>query len=116
MLSAKAKWDAGCSVIVAARIGDVVARIEPEAQERVSPAQYSIDSPHLRTDEGVQSASQVAFSVSFHSHEAHCGILVGWKITVQKAPMLVNREIIGSHWLPAHTAFTILPQSAIPNS
>ena len=52
ILSDKMKWNVGCSVIGAARVGDVVVRREPESPERVAPAQYSMDSPHLRTDEG----------------------------------------------------------------
>jgi hypothetical protein len=66
MLSDRAERDAGCSVIVAAQIGDVVARREPGAQEQVSPVQYSTDFPHLGTDGGVQSTFQIALSVSFH--------------------------------------------------
>ena len=59
------KRDAGCSVIVAAQIGNVVVRREPEAQEQVSPVQYSMDFPHLGTDEGVQRTFQLTLSVSF---------------------------------------------------
>jgi hypothetical protein len=66
-----------------------------------------MDLPYRRTDEGVQSASQVALSVSFHACETHCGLLVGWQMTVQKAPMLVNREITESRWRRVNTAFTI---------
>jgi len=60
MLSDRAKWDAGCSVIVAAWVGDVVVRRGPESQEWVSPVQGSTDFSHRRPDEGVQGESQGA--------------------------------------------------------
>lgn len=60
MLSDRAKWDAGCSVIVAAWIGDAVVRRGPESQERVAPVQGSTDFSHRRPDEGVQGESQGA--------------------------------------------------------
>jgi len=93
ILSDRAEWDAGCSVIVAAQIGDGVARKAPEAQERVAPEQYHLDCLHLDTDAGLQSTSEMSWFISFHAHETHCGLLVGRQVTVQKAPILVNHEM-----------------------
>ena len=78
MLSDRAEWDAGCSVIVAAQIGDGVARRAPEAQERVAPEQYHLDCLRLDMDAGLQSTPEMSWLISFHAHEAHCGLLVRW--------------------------------------